>query len=68
MIQFRVYEQMARAGYQTRKDLANATGISEQAIGPIVKGTVKRIDVETLNRLCRTLACKPGDLLDYVKE
>lgn len=68
MITFKVYEIMARRGFQTRKALADATGIHEVNIGKIVKGNVARIDTKTLNSLCRALSCQPGDLLEYVPD
>lgn len=68
MIRFKVYEMMARRGIKTRKQLAEFAGIHQTHIGKIVDGRVKRIDVETLDGLCRALQCQPSDLLEYVPD
>jgi len=68
MINFKVYAVMADRGFHTRKALAEASGISENNLGKIVKGEVARIDVRSLDGLCRALDCQPGDLLEYVSE
>lgn len=31
-------------------------------------GDIKGIRFSTLNKLCRELKCKPGDILDYVED
>ena len=67
MIRLKVYEKMAEAGFRTRKALADATGITPQNLGAIVKGDgVKRIDLDTLDKLCRALRCQPGDLMEFL--
>ena len=68
MIRFKVYEMMARRGIKTRKQLAEFASIHQTHIGKIVDGRVKRIDVETLNGLCRALQCQPNDLLEYIPD
>ena len=68
MIRFRVYEMMARRGIKTRKQLAASASIHQTHIGRIIDGRVKRIDVETLDGLCRALQCQPSDLLEYVPD
>ena len=63
---FRIYETMRSRGITTLKALSEATGIHETRIGTIVRGDVRRIDIDTLDRLCEGLGCKPGDLFDWV--
>lgn len=46
------------------KDLAEAVGLSEQAISMLRQGKVKGVRFETLDAICAYLDCKPGDLLD----
>ena len=67
-IRFKVHEMMAKRDIFTNKALADMTGIAPWRIGEIIKGRIKRIDTETLEKLCRELACQPGDLLEYVPE
>lgn len=68
MIIFKVYQKMAERGFHTRQSLADAAGINPTNLGRIVKGKVTRIDVETIDKLCRALDCQPGDLLEYAPD
>ncbi len=47
------------------KDLATAIGITEANLSKLKSGHVKGVKLETLDRICAVLDCKPGDLLDY---
>ena len=46
-------------------ELANKVGISIVNLSRIKNGNVKGIRYSTLNRICKVLECKPGDILDY---
>jgi putative transcriptional regulator len=56
---------MAKRGFKSQLALAEASGINPSQIGPLVRGTARRIDLGTLDRLCAALSCQPGDLLKY---
>ena len=45
------------------KDLAERIGITEANLSLLRTGKVKGVRFETLAKLCRELACTPGDLL-----
>ena len=47
------------------KELAKQIGISEQNVSLLRQGKVKGVRFETLDKICRALDCKPGDLLDH---
>ena len=47
-------------------DLARHTGLSERNLKILASGNVQAIRISTLNILCETLDCKPGDLFDFV--
>ena len=47
------------------KELAEIIGITEQNHSLLKNGKVKGIRLETLDRICRTLNCQPGDILEY---
>lgn len=68
MIRFKIYEMMARRGIKTRKQLAETASIHQTHIGKIIDGRVKRLDLVTLDGLCRALQCQPSDLLEYVPD
>jgi len=43
--------------------LSQQTGIRWGTIAAIAKGTIRRIDLESLDAICDALGCQPGDLL-----
>jgi DNA-binding Xre family transcriptional regulator len=47
--------------------LAQETGIRWGTIAAIAKGTIRRIDLESLDAICDALGCVPGDLLVKVE-
>lgn len=50
------------------KELAAAVGITEANLSKLKSGLVKGIKLDTLNRICDVLECKPGDLLDFERD
>lgn len=46
------------------KEVALAIGVSETHMSLFRSGKVKGVRFETLEKLCRELGCRPGDLLD----
>lgn len=51
-------------------DLRKA-GFNPNIIDKMLSGNLnkqKRIDTETINRLCEFLGCQPGDLMEYVED
>ena len=49
-------------------ELSQKVGISMTNLSLIKKGRVKGIRFNTLESICQTLQCKPGDILDFVDE
>lgn len=46
-------------------------GFNPNVIDKVLSGTLtpnKRVDTETINRLCEVLNCQPGDIMEYVEE
>jgi putative transcriptional regulator len=50
------------------KDLAAAIGITEANLSLLRQGKVKGMRFDTLEAICRSLNCQPGDLLKYVED
>lgn len=46
-------------------DLAEKVGISIVNLSNLKTGKVKAIRFSTLNAICRSLNCQPGDILEY---
>ena len=47
------------------KELAQHVGITEQNISLLKTGRVRGIRFTTLEKICETLKCQPGDILAY---
>lgn len=54
---------LAKRG-MTGKQLAQEIGLSETQISLFRSGKVRGIRFATLDRLCKVLDCRPGDLID----
>jgi putative transcriptional regulator len=50
------------------KELAEAIGITEANLSLLKSGKVKGVRFATLEKICATLQCQPGDLLEYRAE
>lgn len=47
----------------TQVEVASATGLSRQTLGPWLDGSIQFIRLDTLASMCVFLDCAPGDLL-----
>lgn len=47
------------------KELAEAIGITETNLSLLKSGKVKGVRFSTLEKICETLDCQPGDLLEF---
>jgi len=47
------------------KELAEIIGITEANLSLLKSGKVKGVRFATLERICATLECQPGELLEY---
>ncbi len=54
---------LAKRG-MTGKQLAQEIGLSETQLSLFRSGKVRGIRFATLDRLCKVLECRPGDLID----
>jgi len=46
-------------------DVARAIGVHRNSIDLLYKDEAKRIDIETLDKLCTLFKCTPNDILSY---
>ena len=49
-------------------ELANRVGITLANMSILKNGKAKAIKVSTIEALCESLDCQPGDLFEYVKD
>jgi len=47
-------------------ELAGKIGLSVVNLSNLKTGKVKAIRFSTLNAICKTLDCQPGDILEYI--
>ena len=47
------------------KDLSETIGITIQNLSILKTGKAKAVRFSTLEAICRTLQCQPGDILEY---
>lgn len=52
----------------TSRHLAAEVGISEQNLSLLKSGKVRGVRFATLEAICKTLQCQPGDLFEYVPD
>ena len=67
MIIFRLDRLLEKRGW-TAYRLAQESGIHPSVLSKYVNNQVREISLDTLDVLCRTLACRAGDLIEYVAE
>lgn len=49
-------------------ELSSKVGITMSNISILKNGKAKAIKVDTLDKICRALACQPGEILEWREE
>ena len=65
MIELRI-DQLLKARERTFYWLAKETGISHTTLWRLKKGKALGINFITLEKLCGTLDCQPGDVITFI--
>lgn len=60
-------EKLLKQKEKTLYWLAKQTDISYNALAKINKNDVSRLELDTIEKICDKLECKPGDLLTLEK-
>jgi putative transcriptional regulator len=68
MIKFTLDKAMFDRGRMKVPELVKLSGVNKNTLYSIYNNTSTRIDLETINRICKGLNCTPGDLMEYIKE
>jgi DNA-binding Xre family transcriptional regulator len=68
MIRLIVREVAERAGIKSGYELMQKTGLPPNTANSLWKGTVKRIDISTLDRLCIAFDVPPAQLFEFRRE
>jgi DNA-binding Xre family transcriptional regulator len=65
-IRWRVREVARSRGIRSALQLSQQSGVNKNSANSIWNGTALRMDRDSLGKLCRSLECTPGDLLEFV--
>ena len=68
MITVHVREVAERRNIPNAHQLAKKAGVPANLAVRVWNGEFERLDLNTLNKLCRALKCQPGTLLRYVPD
>ena len=68
MIDFTGVKVLLAKRHMTQKQLAERTGVRYDTISKISLGTISRIPVDVLDKICTALSCQPGDLMEHTKK
>lgn len=66
MIENKLSEIMGRKRLKVT-DIVKATGLAVNTVSGLYHGTSKRVDLETLDKLCDFLEVSVGDILEHKK-
>lgn len=61
MLSFKINELLLQKG-KTKYWLAKQCGMSAHAIGKLCKNETTRIEVATIEKICKVLECTPNDI------
>ena len=65
MITITIREQAEKRGITTAYQLQKAAGVQPTVAARWFRNDLKMIGIDSLDRLCSVLKCKPNDLLKY---
>ena len=68
MIEIQIKERAEKLGITTAYQLQKALEVSPDVAARLWKGEFARIDLLTLDRLCRVLKCQPNTIFKYVAD
>lgn len=65
MVRIKIAEMLGKHK-MTRKQLSELTNIRAGTVGLMYDETIKRLDIEWLDKLCEVFNCTISDLIEYV--
>jgi len=68
MIKFNLDRLLFEKGNMKIPKLQEMSGVNKNSLYAIYNGSIARVDVSVIDRICAALDCQPGDLFEYVKE
>ena len=67
MIKIKISELLGKHK-MSRKALSEKTGIRPNTISALYDESIKRIDVEMLDKLCKAFSCPLSDVIEYIPD
>jgi len=61
-----IMEEKGLKKWDLREKGINGTVLDKVLSGPLTKS--KRVDTETINKLCIILECQPGEIMEFIPE
>ncbi|MBX0329362.1 helix-turn-helix transcriptional regulator [Oscillochloris sp. ZM17-4] len=68
MIRFKIAEVAQQRGIEKIQHLADRTALNYNTVHWLWTSRATRIDLRTLDTLCRVLNAQPGDLMEWVDD
>ena len=65
MIKVTLDEYLFFHGKMKPLELSTRSGVNKTTIYALYNNKLKRIDLDVLDRICKTLNCQPGDILRW---
>ena len=68
MIKFNLDKIMFNRDRMKVPKLHELSGVNKNTLYAMYNGTITRIDVSVIDRICIALKCQPGDLFEYIPD
>ena len=68
MIKFKLDRIMFESGNIKIPKLQEKSGVNKNTLYAIYNGSITRMDISVIDRICAALNCQPGDILEYVPD
>ncbi len=67
MMKIKLSDLMGKYKYNISK-LSEVTGLSRPTLSSLYHEKIKRLDLDTLEKLCKAFNCNVQDLIEYIPE
>jgi len=67
-IKFHLDRLMFERGKMKVPQLQELSGVNKNTLYAISNGTITRIDVSVIDRICQALKCTTGELIEHIPE
>lgn len=68
MIKFNLDRVLFENGNMKIPRLQEMSGVNKNTLYAIYNGSITRMDVSVIDRICAALNCQPGDLFEYIPD